>query len=204
VKYLNKIFKTPLRIFFSLKCLLTCFEWILTVTWTKRFCFFSTEATLTCKTRGLVTADTKRQWRFFCGGKYSLLSAWKLELNQTVKITASIFNTLQPKWDQNPSFTPLSEMLLLTPTSKACNASFWLISTSFDHRFWGYCCVIYLLFCLVNYKEPWKQCTWLAQCNEPFVKIDVSIPYKLCLWQPPGDPFCFYCKQAFTITILNI
>ena len=58
-------------------CLLTCFEWILTVIWANKFVLVSTGFARTCTILGLVTVDTYRQWRFWSGEKYRFLSDWE-------------------------------------------------------------------------------------------------------------------------------
>ena len=65
-------------------CLLTCFEWILTVIWANKFVLVSTGFARTCTTLGLVTVDTYRQWRFLSGEKYRFLSDWENKNNKFV------------------------------------------------------------------------------------------------------------------------
>ena len=65
-------------------CLLTCFEWILTVIWANKFVLVSTGLARTCTTLGLVTVDTYRQCRFLSGEKYRFLSDWENKNNKFV------------------------------------------------------------------------------------------------------------------------
>ena len=79
----NNLPPVPMKLFVNC-CLLTCFEWILTVIWANKFVLVSTGFARTCTTLGLVTVDTYRQWRFLSGEKYRFLSDWENKNNKFV------------------------------------------------------------------------------------------------------------------------